>query len=164
MIFDSFVGPQRPLSWTFQFWPALVVSFVVGLIATWMSKKVALKYGIVDKPNDTVKTHKEPIAYLGGIGILAGLAAGILTGTCCFQEDVCISRWLMSILTGAAIACFVGLIDDVYDLRPSHKLAGQVIASIPLIAIGLTPSLNPFFCRLVSLCRIRSNGRSAYLL
>jgi UDP-GlcNAc:undecaprenyl-phosphate GlcNAc-1-phosphate transferase len=144
MIFDSFVGSQRPLSWTFQFWPVLVVSFVSGLIATWLSKKVALKYGIVDKPNDTVKTHKEPIAYLGGIGILAGLAAGILVGTCCFKEDVCISRYLMSILTGASIACFVGLIDDVYDLRPSHKLAGQVVASIPLVAIGLTPSLNPF--------------------
>jgi UDP-GlcNAc:undecaprenyl-phosphate/decaprenyl-phosphate GlcNAc-1-phosphate transferase len=51
----------------------------------------------------------------------------------------------MAILTGAAIACFVGLIDDVYDLRPSHKMAGQVIASIPLIAAGIMPSLNPFF-------------------
>lgn len=144
MIFDTFVGPKRPIEWTLQFWPVLAISFIAALIATWISKKVALKYNIVDRPNDTVKTHKEPIAYLGGVGILAGLAAGILAGTCCFKEDVCMGRWLMSILTGASIACFVGLIDDVYDLRPSHKLAGQVIASIPLIAIGATPSLNPF--------------------
>ena len=144
MIFEYFVGPKRPLEWTFQFWPVLAISFAVGIIATWLCKNIALKYGIVDKPNDTVKTHKEPIAYLGGVGILAGLAAGILIGLWCFNEDVEISRWLMGILTGSAIACFVGLVDDVYDLKPSHKIIGQMIASIPLIAAGVTPLLNPF--------------------
>jgi UDP-GlcNAc:undecaprenyl-phosphate GlcNAc-1-phosphate transferase len=144
MIFEYFVGPKRPLSWTFQFWPVLVISFVIGLLATWFCKKIALKYGIVDKPNDTVKTHKEPIAYLGGVGIFIGLAAGILAGVWCFNGDAGASRWLMGILTGSAIACFVGLVDDVYDLRPSHKIFGQIIASIPLIAAGAIPLLNPF--------------------
>lgn len=144
MIFEYFVGPKRPLSWTFQFWPVLVIAFVFGVLATWFCKKIALKYGIVDKPNDTVKTHKEPIAYLGGIGIFIGLAAGILAGVWCSKEDVGAPRWLMGILTGSAIACFVGLVDDVYDLRPSHKIVGQIIASIPLIAAGVMPILNPF--------------------
>jgi UDP-GlcNAc:undecaprenyl-phosphate GlcNAc-1-phosphate transferase len=144
-MFENFVGPKRSLDWTFQFWPVLPVSFVFGLLATWLSKKIALKYGIVDRPNDTVKTHKEPTAYLGGIGILAGLGVGLLTGIGCFKENVGISGWLMSILTGSAIACFVGLIDDVYNLRPWHKIVGQIIASIPLIAAGITPALNPFF-------------------
>jgi UDP-GlcNAc:undecaprenyl-phosphate GlcNAc-1-phosphate transferase len=143
-MFEHFVGPKRPLDWTFQFWPVLLISFVSGLLATWLSKKIALRYGIVDRPNDTVKTHKEPIAYLGGIGILAGLGIGVLTGIGCFKEDVGIFRWLMSILTGSAIACFVGLIDDVYNLKPLHKIVGQAIASIPLIASGIMPVLNPF--------------------
>jgi UDP-GlcNAc:undecaprenyl-phosphate GlcNAc-1-phosphate transferase len=145
MIFGYFVGPKRLLSWTFQFWPVLLISFVFGLLATWLCKKIALKYGIVDRPDDTVKTHKGPIAYLGGIGILAGFSIGILTGIECFKEDVGISRWVMGILTGSAIACFVGLIDDVYNLKPWHKIAGQIIASIPLIAAGILPALNPFF-------------------
>ncbi len=143
-MFEYLVGPERPLEWTFQFWPVLLTSFVCGLLATWLSKKIALRYGIVDRPDDTVKTHKEPTAYLGGIGILAGLGVGILTGVGCFKEDVGISRWLMSILTGSAIACFVGLLDDVYNLKPWHKIAGQMIASIPLIAAGIMPALNPF--------------------
>ena len=145
MIFEYFVGPERPLSWTFQFWPVVLISFVCGLLATWLSKKIALKYGIVDKPNDTVKTHKEPTAYLGGIGILAGIAIGTLIGVAGFKEDVEISKWLMAILTGSTIACFVGLIDDVYDIKPWHKIIGQVIASIPLIAAGIMPVLGPFF-------------------
>ncbi|MFA6175790.1 MAG: MraY family glycosyltransferase, partial [Phycisphaerae bacterium] len=144
MIFGHFVGPNRPLSWTFQFWPVLVISFVFGMLATWFCKKIAIKYGIVDKPNATVKTHKEPIAYLGGVGIFIGLAAGILAGVWCFNGDTGVPRWLMGILTGSAIACFVGLVDDVYDLRPSHKIIGQMIASIPLIAAGVMPMLNPF--------------------
>jgi UDP-GlcNAc:undecaprenyl-phosphate GlcNAc-1-phosphate transferase len=144
MIFEYFVGPKRPLSWTFQFWPVLVISFIFGLLATWVCKKIALKYGIVDKPDNTVKTHKESIAYLGGVGIFIGIAAGILVGVGYFGESVGMSRRLMGILTGSAIACFVGLVDDVYDLRPSHKIAGQIIASIPLIAAGVMPMLNPF--------------------
>ena len=73
MIFDNFVGPDRPISWAFQFWPVLVSSFVCALAATWLCKKIAIKFGIVDKPDNTVKTHKEPVAYLGGVGILVGL-------------------------------------------------------------------------------------------
>ncbi|MEN6384583.1 MAG: MraY family glycosyltransferase [Phycisphaerales bacterium] len=144
MIFDSFVGPARPISWTYQFWPVLLISFITGVIGTWLSKKIALKYNIVDRPNDTVKTHKEPIAYLGGLGIFAGLACGIFTGIILYKADVHIANWLMAILIGAAIACFVGLIDDVYDLKPSHKIIGQVIASISLVATGIIPLLNPF--------------------
>lgn len=144
MIFEHFVGPNRPISWTFQFWPVLAISFVISLTATYICKKIAIKYGIVDKPNDTVKTHKEPIAYLGGVGIFIGLAAGVLAGAWCFNKDVGMFRWLTGILTGSAIACFVGLVDDVYDLRPSHKIIGQVIASISLIAAGVMPMLNPF--------------------
>ena len=67
-MFGEFIGPKRPLSWTFQFWPVLVLSLLCALAATWLVKKIALKFGIVDKPNDTVKTHKEPVAYLGGVG------------------------------------------------------------------------------------------------
>ena len=43
MIFSHFVGPERPLSWSFQFWPVLICSFVVALAATWLCKKIALK-------------------------------------------------------------------------------------------------------------------------
>jgi len=143
-MFEYFVGPKRPLSWTFQFWPVLLISFIFGLLATWLCKKIALRYGIVDRPDNTVKTHKKPIAYLGGIGILAGFGIGVLTGIGCFKENVGISRWLMSVLTGSAIVCFVGLIDDVYNLKPWHKIAGQAIASITLITAGIMPVLNPF--------------------
>ncbi|UCC22459.1 MAG: hypothetical protein JSW23_11910, partial [Planctomycetota bacterium] len=80
MIFDKIIGPERPVTWVLEFWPILAVSFGGSLAATWLCKKVAIKFGIVDRPDDLVKTHKEPIAYLGGVGILIGLTASVLVG------------------------------------------------------------------------------------
>lgn len=87
-MFDNFIGSDRPLSWVFQFWPVLVLAFLCSLATTWLCRKIALKFGIVDKPDDTVKTHKAPVAYLGGIGIFIGFAVGIIAGIyCIFGQD-----------------------------------------------------------------------------
>jgi len=147
MIFDNIVGPQRPLSWALQFWPVLVSAWVFALAATWLCKKIALHLGIVDKPDAFVKTHKEPVAYLGGVGILVGLTVGILAGIAIIQDFEAFGKsfsWLLGILGGAAIACFVGLVDDLLDIRPWQKLLGLCVASGTLILVGLLPDLNYF--------------------
>jgi UDP-GlcNAc:undecaprenyl-phosphate GlcNAc-1-phosphate transferase len=147
MIFDQFVGNKRTIGWVIQFWPVLVGSFAWGLAATWLCKKLALKFGIVDRPNDTVKTHREPIAYLGGIGILVGMIVGILTGLYQIRREDFFEeafRWLVGILAGAAMACFVGLVDDLFDLKPGRKIFGQVIASGALVLAGVRPALHFF--------------------
>ena len=61
-IFDGLIGPHRPPAWALRFWPVLAASLVGSLAATWFCKKIAIKFGIVDRPDDLVKTHKEPIA------------------------------------------------------------------------------------------------------
>ncbi|MFA5784654.1 MAG: hypothetical protein WC962_07220, partial [Phycisphaerae bacterium] len=137
----NLIGPQKTLQWVLQFWPVLVVSFIAALVATWLCKKIALKYGIVDKPDDTVKTHQIPIAYLGGVGILFGLIAGILAGIAYFQSEQFISIFqiFFAILAGGAIACFVGLTDDILDIRPWQKILGQTAAAALLILSGVLP-------------------------
>src|SRR4030043_1339699 len=87
MFLDSVIGPNRDIRWVIQFWPVLVSSFVFALAATWLCKKIAVKFGIVDTPDHIVKTHKEPIAYLGGLGMLVGLTVGVLVGTGCLQYE-----------------------------------------------------------------------------
>ncbi len=144
MIFDSIIGPARPLEWVLKFWPVLLVSFVVSLAATFLCKKIALKFGIVDKPDNLVKTHKEPIAYLGGVGILIGMVVGVFMSIIFLENDAnyhLILKWLLGILGGGAIACVVGLVDDIFNIKPGQKILGETLAAIILIFVGILPNI-----------------------
>ncbi len=145
MIFDNIIGPERPVTWIFRFWPILVGSFAGSLGATWLCKKIAVKFGIVDRPDDLVKTHREPIAYLGGIGMLIGLTVGVLAGITCLRNEDFFGpalKWLLAILAGGAIACFVGLADDIFDIKPTTKFLGQILAAVILLVVGIAPNLH----------------------
>ena len=144
MIFDNIIGPNRPVTWVLRFWPILVASFVGSLTATWLCKRIAVKFGIVDRPDALVKTHREPIAYLGGIGMLIGLTIGIFTGVSYLRNEEFFSaalKCLLGILAGGAIACFVGLADDIFDIKPKRKILGQIVAAVMLLAVGIMPNL-----------------------
>jgi len=141
---NNLIGPERPISWVLQFWPVLVFSFISALVATALCKRIALKLGIVDKPDNLVKTHKGTVAYLGGIGMLVGLTVGILTGIYRLRDQerfLSSFTWLIGVLAGGAIACFVGLTDDIFDIRPRYKFLGQIIAAVILLVVGIMPNL-----------------------
>lgn len=141
---ENLIGPERPISWAIQFWPVLVFSFVSALVATSLCKKIALKFGIVDKPDNLVKTHKGSIAYLGGVGMLVGLTVGIFTGIYHIHnlEDFNSAFiWLIGVLAGGAIACLVGLADDIFNLKPWQKILGQITAGVVLVLVGIRPAL-----------------------
>ena len=147
-MFDNIIGPQRAITWSLQFWPIIISSFVSAFFATMLCKKIALKLKFTDQPDNLVKTHKKPVAYLGGIGILVGLTVGILTGI------YIIGQWeilqpaltlLLGILAGSWIACFIGVIDDIFDIKPIHKILGQVVAALVIILVGIMPSLEYFY-------------------
>lgn len=108
---------------------------VRALAATALCKKIALKFGIVDKPDNLVKTHKKPVAYLGGVGMLVGFAVGVLTGLYLTRdmELAVAAKWLLGTLGGAVIACSVGVIDDLFDISPGRKMLGQVVAAAVLV-------------------------------
>ncbi len=138
-MFESLIGKERPIGWVLRFWPILPVSFVGSLAATWLCKKAAQKFGIVDRPDDLVKTHKEPIAYLGGLGMFIGLTVGVLAGIGCLRDEEYLSmalRWLLAILAGGAIACFIGLVDDIFEIKPKQKILGCGFAALVLLAIS----------------------------
>lgn len=144
-------GPYKNINWILPYWPVLVISFLIALPGTWLCKKVALKFGVVDKPDGKVKTHAMPIAYLGGLGIFFGVAAGILTGIDSVEQlemFKTIFKLLMGILAGSMIACFVGLIDDLFDIKPIQKIVGQTLAALMLIFVGIRPNLSIIFTQL----------------
>jgi UDP-GlcNAc:undecaprenyl-phosphate GlcNAc-1-phosphate transferase len=142
---DDFLGPKRPLDWFIQFWPVLVASFACAVAATWLCKSIALRLNIVDKPDNLVKTHKKPVAYLGGVGVLVGFSIGILCGVYLIRgRDLLpgVMQWLFGILAGSVIACFVGVLDDIFDISPARKVFGQTIAASTILLAGILPNLS----------------------
>ena len=128
--------------WALRFWPVVLISFVVGVVGTLVSRRAALKFGIVDRPDNIVKTHKKPTAYLGGIGILAGFLAGIIASLVLFGDDGVYGfplKWLIGVSAGGAIACIVGLIDDLRNIRPLQKIIGQLCAAAAIVICGIRP-------------------------
>jgi len=155
----SFFGGKYPAGEILRDYGVIFpVAFLVSFVAAPVCRKLAWRYGIVDRPNETVKTHAAPTAYLGGVGILAGLLAGLAAGCwllgsgrihvaaakdsrAVFHTAYASWQMLAGIGLGAAIACGVGVLDDLYDLSPGKKFLGQALAAGVLLAAGVMPNM-----------------------
>src|SRR5262245_36140219 len=111
----------------------LLTCAVASGLALWLTPRVreaAIRFGIVDRPDGQLKSHKEPVAYLGGLAIyLAFLLALALT--------VRFSRETLGLLLAGSIVVLIGLVDDLGSLKPWTKLAGQTVAVLVLIKSGI---------------------------
>jgi UDP-GlcNAc:undecaprenyl-phosphate GlcNAc-1-phosphate transferase len=144
---EKTIGPEATLTWPVQFWPVVPVAFIVSVVATLLCEKTAPRLGIVDKPDELVKTHGKVTPYLGGVAIFIGLLAGMLASLPLLPERYCGSvalRLIFGILAAGATATIIGCIDDAFDIRPWQKITGQVAAAIILVAAGVTPRMYSF--------------------
>ncbi len=116
---------------------AFFLSFGISLYTVRLMRKMALKWNVLDAPDGTLKTQKQPVPYLGG----AGVYIAILITLALITE---FSPQVVSILLGASIIVMVGLIDDFEALRPSEKMLGQVLAAIILIRAGVRTDIEFF--------------------
>ena len=105
------------------------VAAVVTLVTTPLTARLAVRVGAIDLPRDR-DLHEAPVPRLGGLAILAG----ILVAALIFMPFDAQTR---GILAGALVAGIVGSIDDLYDLPPAAKLAGQVTAAAIPVAAGV---------------------------
>lgn len=100
---------------------ALIVALVVVLVLTPAAARVAKALGVVDRPG-ALKVHQQPVAYLGGVAVVAGLAG-----------PVAVSR--AGLLLPLGLALLLGLADDVADLPARARLAGEVGVGVAAAAV-----------------------------
>lgn len=116
-----------------RYWPIGVGSLAVTLVTTPICRAVAMKYRIVDRPDDFLKPHGKPIPYLGGVGIFAGWCAGILIG----YVTLGMTWQTLAVLAAGTFIMLLGLFDDLKFMPPKVKLAGNVVAAAVLIYAGI---------------------------
>lgn len=130
------------------YWPILAISFGVSLLATPVCRWYARRRKIVDRPDDFLKPHKQPIPYLGGVGIFLGWIAGLVAALLLFDgplKDNVTPRSgpsmnvsvAMAVMLAGAVVVGIGLFDDLRMLSPKVKLAGVALVTAWLIYMGV---------------------------
>ena len=102
---------------------------LVGTLTPVM-KNVAIRYGVVDQPGESHKTHRIPIPYLGGLAIAIGVVV-VSYGSLIFS-GVASSDYLRasSILLPGIFLSIVGLIDDILKLSPWPRFLAQNVVGL----------------------------------
>ena len=77
--------------------------------------------GAVDHPTDDRRMHEAAMPLLGGLGMYLGWMVPVML-------FVRVDRPVWGIIGGATIVVAVGLFDDLYELEPLVKFAGQLLA------------------------------------
>jgi UDP-GlcNAc:undecaprenyl-phosphate GlcNAc-1-phosphate transferase len=98
-------------------------------------RRIALALGILDAPAAR-KVHHTPTPLLGGAAVYGAFALTVL-----FNFNF--SRGLKGVVVGATIVVVLGLLDDIWDLPASVKLAGQVAAVFAAMLYGVVLSVVP---------------------
>ncbi|AJO24019.1 MraY family glycosyltransferase [Weizmannia coagulans] len=107
----------------------LFICFMLTLLLTPLIKKLAIRIGAVDKPNQR-KVHMKVMPRLGGLAIYISFIAGVLL----LQPD---SPHSLPILLGSLIIVITGMVDDVRELSPRVKLIGQLAAALVVVLSGI---------------------------
>jgi UDP-GlcNAc:undecaprenyl-phosphate GlcNAc-1-phosphate transferase len=108
---------------------AFAVAAVVTLGVTPLTGRLAVRVGAVDLPRER-SLHEAPVPLLGGLAILAGLLAAALAFLPLNGET-------RGIFGGALVIGVVGAVDDVRELPPALKLAGQIVAAAIPVSAGV---------------------------
>jgi UDP-GlcNAc:undecaprenyl-phosphate/decaprenyl-phosphate GlcNAc-1-phosphate transferase len=123
---------------------SFVVATAVAAALTPLAARLARRLGAVDLPKERgLSRHATPL--LGGLAILAAVlvAGAIWLPAKIFLPHVhgtpagpggLVHIW--AVIAGACLITLVGAIDDVWDLPPAVKLAGQIAAALIAVEGG----------------------------
>jgi len=135
---------------------AIIIAIAAAASAAVMPliKKLAYHFDIVAHPGGR-RIHKVPTPEIGGMGILFGIVvAGVaqfsfehFLGWSGFLTDARLTPLNISAIAGGTLIVYVtGLVDDIVDLSPGFKLAGQIAGAAVVAVWGVSIDFlaNPF--------------------
>jgi len=107
-----------------------LVSLALSSLLVPLLRKIAFRYSVLDRPNQSHKTHKESIPYLGGLAIVIPVLLLVFFGPLIFIENSDYSLRAVLFLLPALILALVGLYDDIKNLSASSRFFGQSIVAV----------------------------------
>ena len=127
----------------FKYLTLVAIAMSVTYLVTPLIERAALRLGAVDIP-ERRKVHDAPVPCLGGVAMFIGFAVALVFQVVAerylpWQAGILTRDWtLAGVAVGATLIFLVGVADDLYDLSPLGKAAGQLLAGAVLIAAGVS--------------------------
>lgn len=121
------------------------IAFIVTMMATPYTIKIAKKIGAVDVPKDKRRMHTREMPKFGGPAVILGVIVSVIyliiitsmEGSINLFSEEDYGKKLIGVILGTIVITVVGILDDTKNLKPLVKLLGQVIAAGIVITFGV---------------------------
>lgn len=121
----------------------ILVSFQVSALIYPLIIKRSYRKKFFKKSNYRT-AHKGTVSTLGGIGIFVGFFVAINVAIFTLYQDLEITRSLYALLFPMLIVFFLGVWDDLTELKATEKVLLQVLAAISLLILNQDLIVNNF--------------------
>lgn len=125
---------------------AFFVAAIAAVLLVPIVRSLAIRVGLVDRPDAERKLHARPIALAGGLAVFVSMLIGIafplgVQTRWTYELPIGFDTQPWFVLLGALTAILiVGLVDDKWSLRGRQKLLAQCL--IAMVVVGSGTSLN----------------------
>jgi len=124
---------------------AFLLAFIVSFMATPYTIKIAHKIGAVDVPKDERRMHKKAMPKFGGPAVILGFLVSVVYLLIVMSMENTINLFgtekygmkLLGMFLGIVVISITCVVDDIKTIKPSTKLAGQILAAIVAVAFGI---------------------------
>lgn len=111
----------------------LILACILSVVATMLMMRLAIRFGVLDRPDVTRHFHGRPIPKMGGVAVFLAFAIPLML-LMHMEHITLLSNLILSqvlkvggLLAGGAMVLIVGLVDDIFDLKPRWKILWQVL-------------------------------------
>lgn len=137
--------PQLAVSTPIESWmpflPTIILVFGLALVASLilvpLVRHYALQAQLFDAPGER-KIHTQPIPRLGGVGIFLAFITALGVLGALNQLPFVLSKGNLGLFAGGTLIFVLGLLDDLFNLSPYVKLAGQFLAATVAFGLGVS--------------------------
>lgn len=113
-----------------EYFLLFVMAYLLVGALTPLMRKIAIATDVIDRPNSSHKSHRQPVPYLGGVAIIIGVIT-VSYATSLVSNFTINTFWLATSVLGPALLLgLIGLWDDLRNLPPLPRFIAQSIAGV----------------------------------